>query len=144
PGVHDQQDGAFGAHCGPSLTAVRTAASSASPASARSVWARSHRKYSTLPDGPGSGLAVTPTVCQPSSPARRATASTDPARNRGSSTTPPGPTWPFPTSNCGFTMGTISADGDAHPTSAGKTVASEMNDRSATTKSTGPPTASGV
>ena len=46
-------------HCGPSATARCTASTSPSPASTRSVSARSHRKYSTLPDGPGSGLAVT-------------------------------------------------------------------------------------
>src|ERR1700756_5603647 len=40
-------------------------------------------------------------------------------------------------------MGTISALGQAHPISAGNTVASEMNDRSATTRSTGPPIAAG-
>ncbi len=56
----------------------------------------------------------------------------------------PAPTRSFPTSNCGFTIGTISASGDAHAVSAGSTVASEMNDRSATTRSTGPPMASAV
>ena len=60
----------------PPSTARRTASSSALTSSGRSVLARSRRKYSTLPDGPGSGLAVTPTVCQCSSAARRATAST--------------------------------------------------------------------
>src|SRR6185312_7081110 len=89
-GVDDQQNGTFGrSHCGPLSTACRTAATSASPASGRSVWARSLRKYSTLPDGPGSGLAVTSTVCQPSSPARRATDETVSARRPGSCTTPP-------------------------------------------------------
>src|ERR1700744_4773050 len=41
-------------------------------------------------------------------------------------------------------MGTISASGEAHPVSAGNTVVSEMNDRSATIASTGPPVTSGV
>ncbi len=36
-----------------------------------------------MPDGPGSGLAVTSTVCQPSSAARRATVSTASARSCG-------------------------------------------------------------
>ena len=110
PGVHDQQYGAFACHCGPSATARRTACSSCSPASGPSVRARRRRKYSTLPDGPGSGLDVTSTVCQPSSAARRGDrrAPRRPA-DRGSVTTPPGPTRSLPTSNCGFTMGTISA-----------------------------------
>ena len=82
--------------------------------------ARRCRKYSTLPDGPGSGLAVTSTVCQSSSAALRATVSTDSARSAGSLTTPPAPTRSLPTSNCGFTMGTISAPADAHAVSAGK------------------------
>ena len=56
-----------------------------------SVRARRCKKYSTLPDGPGNGLAVTPTVCQCSSAARRATVSTASARNCGSETTPPAP-----------------------------------------------------
>ena len=55
----------------------------------------------------------------------------------------PRPRGPCPTSNCGFTMGTISASADAQDVSAGSTVASEMNDRSATTRSTGPPIAVG-
>ena len=50
------------------------------PWSGRSVCARRRRKNSTLPDGPGSGLAVTSTVCQSSSAARRATDSTASAR----------------------------------------------------------------
>src|SRR5882757_2328966 len=143
-GVNHHQDGALGGHCGTSATALVTASASTSPTSGWSVLARSRRKYSTLPDGPGSGLAVTSTVCQPSSAARCATPSTDSARSPGSLTTPPGPTRLLPTSNCGFTMGTISATSDAHDTKAGNTVPSEMNDRSATTRSTGPPMASAV
>src|SRR5205807_475906 len=94
-GVHHQQHGTFSGlfrnHSGPSSTARRTASTIPSADSPRSVSARSHKKYSTLPDGPGSGLAVTSTVCQPSSPARRATPSTASARRPGSWTTPPAP-----------------------------------------------------
>ena len=82
-GVHHEQDGAFARHCGPSATAWRTACSSAFALQRTVGPARRRRKYSTLPDGPGSGLAVTPTVCQPSSAARRATASTASARSVG-------------------------------------------------------------
>ena len=53
-----------------------TAQSSSSADRPRSVSARSHRKYSTLPDGPGSGLGGDPDGVPSSSSARRATAST--------------------------------------------------------------------
>ena len=83
-GVHDEQDRAFSRHCGPSATArVNGAARARHPSTRWSARARSCRKYSTLPDGPGSGLAVTPTVCQSSSAARPATASTASARSCG-------------------------------------------------------------
>src|SRR6202020_3380730 len=112
-GVHHQQHSTFKRHFGPASIASRTAHSSSSADKPRSVSARNHRKYSTLPEGPGSGLGVTPTVCQHSSPARRATVSTAPARSSELCTTPPAPTCPLPTSNCGFTMGTIVASGAA-------------------------------
>src|SRR4029077_9815815 len=41
---------------------------------------RSHRKYSTFPAGPGSGLAVTPSTPRPSWPAAPATVRPAPAR----------------------------------------------------------------
>ena len=81
PGVDHEQDGALKRHCGPASTAAWTAQCNSSAENPRSVWARSHRKYSTLPDGPGSGLAVTPTVCHPNSSAQRATARIEPARS---------------------------------------------------------------
>src|SRR5690606_9087079 len=143
-GVHHQQDVAFAVHCGPSVTARSTAASNAAPVSAPSRSRRRCRKYSTLPAGPGSGLATTPTVDQPRSAARWATDSTAVTRSPGSETTPPAPTRSLPTSNCGFTMGTISASAVAQRVSAGSTVVNEMNDRSATISSAGPPIASGV
>ncbi len=122
-------------------TACSSAFARAADCRSRPAGAGSTRR---CPTDPGSGLAVTPTVCHRSSAARRATASTASARSCGSDTTPPAPTRSLPTSNCGFTMGTISASPDAHEVSAGSTVASEMNDRSATTRSTGPPIASAV
>ena len=52
-GVDDEKDGALTSHCGPSSTARCTAQCRSSAYRLRSVSARSHRKYSTLPDGPG-------------------------------------------------------------------------------------------
>ena len=48
-----------------------------------------------------------------------------------------------PASNCGFTRSTRSPSGRVQRASAGATVSSEMNDRSATARSTGPPRSSG-
>ena len=53
----------------------------------------------------------------------------------GSRTTPPLPTSAGPASNCGLTSTTNSASWVATSTSAGSTDRSEMNDRSATTRS---------
>ncbi len=53
-------------------------------------------------------------------------------------TTPPLPSRSLPTSNCGLTISTKSASGAAQRTSAGSTRPSGMNDRSPTTRSTGP------
>ena len=117
----------------------------ARPAAEWSVRDRSRRKYSTLPDGPGSGLAVTATVCQCSVGGAAgdgehrvgaqlrigddaARAHTIPCRPRIAASP-----WER------YRRRT-----DAHDVSAGSTVASEMNDRSATTRSTGPPIASAV
>ena len=96
---------------------------------------RSQRKNSTLPDGPGSGLGVTPATPSPSSAAAAATSSTASARSCGSRTTPPGPTRSLPTSNCGFTIGTRSPSAAVQAASAGSTRRNEMNDRSATVSS---------
>ena len=75
---------------------------------------RSHRKNSTLPDGPGSGLTVTARAPQPRSAAASATVATASARSAGSRTTPPLPTRCLPTSNCGFTIGTRSPSSAGH------------------------------
>ena len=63
------------------------------------------------------------------------------ARGRGRRR--PDPTRSRPTSNCGLTIGTRSPSGAVHAASAGSTSRSEMKDRSATVRSTGPPIASG-
>src|SRR5215472_7111583 len=117
-------------HCGPSTTAR-------SSSSARRSGAPRHnqRKYSTLPAGPGSGLATRPATPSPSAAAAAATALTASRRSTGSRTTPPGPTRSLPTSNCGLTSSTKSASGVAQRTSAGRTRLSEMKERSAVTRS---------
>ncbi|SKU53842.1 Uncharacterised protein [Mycobacteroides abscessus subsp. abscessus] len=97
-----------------------------------------------MPDGPGSGLAVTPAVNQPCDRARRATDTTASARSCGSRTTPPAPTSSLPTSNWGLTMGRMSASGPAQAMRASSTSASEMNDRSLTMSCAVPPINSGV
>src|SRR3954469_13703229 len=74
---------------------------------------RSQRKNSTLPAGPGNGLATTPAVPQPRSAAARATVATASARWVRSRTTPPAPSRSRPTSNCGLTIGSRSAAGSA-------------------------------
>ena len=55
----------------------------------------------------------------------------------------PCPTAARPASNWGFTSRTSSASGVVQRSSAGATVSSEMNERSATASGTGPPMASG-
>src|SRR5690606_5356894 len=94
-GVHHQED--FTAHAGPFSTAERTrsailARSSWSSAAILSPACRSHAKYSTLPAGPGNGLATTPCVISPRSAATVSTPSTASARSPRSRTTPPLPT----------------------------------------------------
>src|SRR5690606_4453414 len=136
PGVGEQENSTSSVlgQRGPSATARSTSAASSAPAPARS-----HRKYSTFPDGPGSGLAVTPFAPSPSSHAVAATPRTASARSSGLRTTPPLPSRSRPTSNCGFTIITRSASGRAHRFSAGSTSPSGMQDRSPTTRSTGSP-----
>ena len=124
---------------GPAATTARTRSGSAGDA----PW-RNHTKNSTLPLGPGSGLAATPATPSPSPPATAATSRTASARNSGSRTTPPVPTRSLPTSNCGFTIRARSPSAAVQAASAGSTRRSEMNDRSATVSATCPPITSGV
>src|ERR1017187_3110505 len=128
-GMRDQEHGPLRVHWGPSVMARCRAARSSGGAD----W-RSHRKYSTFPDGPGNGLATTPGTPRPSSSAAAATPATADSRSAGSLTTPPVPTLPRPTSNWGLTSNTKSASGAAQATRAGSTSTSEMNDRSAVTR----------
>ena len=148
-GVHGEQDapglprvrrGSCPRSLRPLLDCSTDSSSCGGPASRRS-----HRKNSTLPAGPGSGLATTPAVPQPRDAAAAPTSRTACTRCSGSRTTPPAPSRSRPTSNCGLTIGSRSASsGAAQAVSAGSTRRSEMNDRSATTRSTGPSIASGV
>src|SRR6516162_4928011 len=135
-GVRHDEDGAL--HCGPSSMACRSTSSRRGGAPRRS-----QRKYSTLPEGPGSGLATTPATPSPCTWAASATPATAARRNCGSRTTPPAPTRSLPTSNCGLTSSTKSASGLAQATSAGSTSSSEIKDRSAVTRSGGGATCSG-
>src|SRR5262249_54766431 len=135
-GVRHDEDGTL--HCGPSSMACRSASSRRGGAPRRS-----QRKYSTLPEGPGSGLATTPATPSPCTWAAPATPATASRRNCGSRTTPPAPTRSLPTSNCGLTSSTKSASGVAQATSAGSTSSSEIKDRSAVTRSGAGATCSG-
>src|SRR5215468_10263996 len=135
-GMRHDEYGAL--HCGPSSTARRSWSSRNGGAPRRS-----QRKYSTLPAGPGSGLAVTPATPRPWALAAAATAATASRRSSGSRTTPPLPTRSLPTSNCGLTSRTKSASGLAQAISAGSTRPREMNERSAVTRSGAGATCSG-
>ena len=116
------------------------------PRSARTAGASrlSHSRYSTLPAGPGSELARRSRTPSPSSAAVAATPRIALARSPGARTTPPRPTNPRPTSNCGFTSTTRSPASRVQAANAGRTSRKLMNERSATTRSTVPPIASGV
>ena len=68
-------------------------------------------------------------------PAASATDRTTTRHTSGSETTPPRPILSRPASNCGFTSRTWSAAGVAHRARAGMVSRSEMNERSAVTRS---------
>src|SRR5690625_1340626 len=115
-------------------TAPATAAAAADGAAGPVVATfTSHKKYSTLPLGPGSGLATTSFTAKPSPWAHSATLKTDSTRNCGDLTTPPDPSRSRPTSNCGLTINSKSAPGAAHCAKAGNTVFNEIKDKSETT-----------
>src|SRR5207248_3302941 len=98
PGVDDEQHRPVGrGHAGPAATARCTSSSVSADAPTCS-----QRKYSTLPAGPGNGLATTATAPSPRTRAASRTALIDAARDAGSRTTPPAPTSSRPTSNCGL------------------------------------------
>ena len=97
-----------------------------------------------LPAAPRSGDGITARGASPS-PARAAVTRSSTARwTAGSVTSPPRRTWLRPASNCGLISNTASAPSAATPASAGATSRREMNDRSATTRSTGSPTSARV
>src|SRR6185437_3099497 len=80
-------------------------------------------RNSTLPLGPWIGLSVTPCTCQPGCAASHATIRSQTSRcSAGSRTTPPLPTRPLPTSNCGLMSATRRADGAASAGAAGSPV----------------------
>ena len=89
-----------------------------------------------MPAGPVMGDSTTPTTSQPSARAAAMHLSTAAWRFSGSRTTPPLPTSPLPTSNCGLTSAMIGlAPGPAAATSVGRTSVSEMKLTSHTTSS---------
>src|SRR5437016_4772164 len=93
------------------------------------------RRNSRFPFGPLSGDAVTPRTCQPRITEKRASREMTAWCCPGSRTTPPLPTAPRPTSNCGFTSATSSPPGASRPNAAGRTFSSEMNETSTVTTS---------
>src|SRR5581483_11693076 len=100
-------------------------------------------RYSTLPSAPVIGEGIVPMMAAPRRSNAPVTSSSTRARTASSRITP------FPlaaswrvASNCGLTSTTTSAPGAAHASRAGATTRNEMNDTSATTRSTGPPMAS--
>ena len=109
-GVHHEQDGAFARHCGPSATAWRTARSSAF-ALQRTVGPRPQPQEVldvagwTRQRAGGDTDGVPPEFGGPARDSKHRLR----AQRRGRDTTPPAPTRSLPTSNCGFTIGTISA-----------------------------------
>ena len=107
------------------------------PAAARP--ARSHRKYSTLPAGPGSGLAVTPATPSPSAraPPRRPPRTAS-ARSAGLAHDAAGAEPLLPDLELRLDhQHQVGVRRRRQRTRAGSTSRSEMNDRSATTRSTG-------
>src|SRR5690625_2217734 len=92
-------------------------------------------KYSTLPRGPGKGLATMAITLAPKRVAARATVPIASARKAGSRTTPPEPIRSLPTSNWGLTSSNRSASCALTSISAGSTRVREMKERSATTSS---------
>src|SRR4051794_7284770 len=123
---------------------VRRTSPAISASPTRATPRRSQRKYSTLPDGPGNGEVVTARAPQPRVAAASATPHTAAVRRSRSRTTPPLPTRSLPTSNWGLTIRQRSPCASTTASSASRTSPNEMNERSPTTTSTGPPTSVGV
>ena len=132
PDVGDHQDptlvGGGAAGHGPSLSsgapssAVRRTSSAISASPTVAGPRRNHTKNSTFPAGPGSGLVVTAartpaTLGREPRDARRP----PPRAAPDSRTTPPRPTRPLPTSNCGFTISTRSPSSSVTPRRASST-----------------------
>ena len=104
---------------------------------------RSHTKYSTFPAGPGSGLAVIPLTPRPRPLAAAATARTASARAAGRGPRRQPRPYPCRPRTAASPSARNRRARRAHLTRAGSTSVSEMNDRSATTRSGGGATWSG-
>src|SRR5690625_4627553 len=155
--VHVQQEPSHPGHpfpvwsprgCRPCGTAPRTADSIMSQAGTSSAQVtpvrRRCRKYSRLPSWPVRPLAPTARVTRPSPAAARATSRTARMCCSGSVTTPVRGSAARPTSNWGLTITSSSPSSRTTPPSAAITVRREMKERSATSRSAGPPSSSGV
>src|SRR5215207_2709686 len=130
-GVRHEADAAD-AHA-PGNASSRRSSSSAGPRASQRT------RNSTLPSAPFSGDAITSSTWRPASRRPSRTSCSTARCTAGSRTTPPLPMRARPASNCGFTSSTRSPSGAVQRASAGATVTSEMNERSATVRSTAPP-----
>ena len=114
----------------------RAAASRSAPAAPGRPASASQTKLSRLPAGPGRPEEAKPSTSAPVSACTRPATETSAARRSAAErTTPPRPTRSRPTSNWGLTSAMQSKAGAAQPSTAGRTLVSEMNDTSATTRS---------
>ena len=116
-------------------SALRAAASRSSTAPARPRLGRARRSSRGCRPGRAGPTTRIPAPTRPASRAACATPTSAPRRASGSRTTPPLPTCPRPTSNCGLTSARQSNSGAAQASTAGSTLASEMKETSATTRS---------
>ena len=95
------------------------------------------------PCRPASGSARRAATTRPAASAAARTDSTASSRCSWERTTPVLPSRSRPTSNCGLTSSTRSPPGRTRAASFGMTRVSEMKDRSATSRSNGPPRSTG-
>ena len=90
-----------------------------------------------MPAGPVIGERITPDGVRPADTAAASTFSIAASCSFGSRTTPPLPTWPLPTSNCGLIKAMIWPPGANSLTMFGSTNDRPMNETSTVAKATG-------